>query len=395
MKLNVAVFFGGMSCEHEISCITGNQALKALDGEKYNVIPVYVSKDNDLYTSKNLFELKNYYDLDALCKSCEKVCLYKDGNKVYMRPIKGLFVKPQTIDIAFLAMHGTGGEDGSLQGMMEMLDLPYTSSNVLGSAVGQDKAIMKEILAYENIPMVPWFYVFSSDITNDIKNIEKKAKGIGYPLIIKPANLGSSIGIEVVHKKEELLDALNECAKYDDKLVVEKMVKKLKEVNISVMGNINEAKASAIEEVMKNDELLSFKDKYLNGGKSKQGCKAVKLPANNGSKGMASTSRKVPAKLKVAQEKAIRKYALQTFRVLNASGAVRIDFMIDKEDDSVYVNEINSIPGSLAFYLWDAVGIDFKQECDELINNALAVYREKKKKTRSFDTNILSNYKEN
>lgn len=395
MKLNVAVFFGGMSCEHEISCITGNQALKALDDTKYEIIPVYVSKENDLYTGSNLFELKNYYDLDKLCKSLDKVCLYKDGNKVYLKPIKGMFVKAQTIDVAFLAMHGTGGEDGSLQGMLEMLDLPYTSSNVLGSAVGQDKVIMKEILEYEHVPMVPWFFVYSNDIANTYKDIEAKAEMIGYPLIIKPANLGSSIGIEIVHKKDELKSALSECAKYDDKLVIEKMVKQLKEINISVMGNSKDAKVSAIEEVMKGDEFLSFSNKYLGGGKGTKGSKPTKVAPTKGSKGMASASRIVPARLDGKKQEQIEEYALKSFKALNASGAVRIDFMIDKEDGSVYVNEINSIPGSLAFYLWKEVGVDFREECDLLINNALNVYREKKKKVRSFDTNILSNYKEN
>ena len=391
MKLNIAVFFGGQSCEHEISCISANQALKAIDSEKYEIVPIYISKNNDLYTGEALFELKNYYDLDALCGQLEKICLYKDNNKVYLKPIKGIFAKPKTIDVAFLVMHGTNGEDGTLQGMMEMLDLPYTSSNVLGSAVGQDKVIMKEILAYEKIPSVPWFYLFSNTIDENIKEYETKAEEIGYPLIVKPANLGSSIGIEIVHKKEELKSKLKACAAYDDKLLVEKMIKNLKEVNISVMGNLKEASLSAIEEVMKNDELLSFKDKYEGRG-SKKG---IKVPSKTGgSKGMASTSRKVPAKLKKKQEEKVKDYALKAFKALNASGVTRIDFLIDNDDDKVYVNEINSIPGSLAFYLWSEVGVDFKKECDMLIENALKVYKEKKKKTRTFDTNILSNYRE-
>ena len=394
MKLNVAVFFGGESCEHEISCITGNQALKAIDDNKYEIIPIYVSKNSDLYTGEKLFELKNYYDLDALCKACDKICLYKDGNKAYMKPIKGMFSKAVPIDLAFLCMHGTNGEDGVLQGMLEMLDLPYTSSNVLGSAIGQDKAVMKQILEYEKIPMVPWFYLFSNEIDEKYAEFEKKALDIGYPLIVKPANLGSSIGVEVVHKSEELKEKLKECAKYDDKLVVEKMVKNLKEVNISVMGSYDDFKASAIEEVMKNDELLSFRDKYEgNGGSKKTGAKAIKLPTK-GSKGMASTSRVVPAKLDVKQEEEIRSYALKAFKVLNASGVVRIDFMIDKDNEKVYLNEINSIPGSLAFYLWQAVNVDFKKECDILLDSAIKKYRDKKKKTRTFDTNILSHYKE-
>ena len=382
---------GGQSCEHEISCITANQVLKALDEEKYDIIPVYVAKNNDLYTGEKLFELKNYYDLDAMCNDLDKVCLYKDNNKTYIKPISGLFAKARTIDVAFLAMHGTGGEDGSLQGFMELLDIPYTSSNVLGSAIGQDKVIMKEVLEYERIPILPWFYVFSSDIDEQIKSIERKAAEIGYPLIVKPANLGSSIGIEIVHKKSELYDKLKEAANYDSKLCIEKMVTELKEVNISVMGNTNEAQLSAIEEVVKNDELLSFKDKYESNGGGKKGGGKLKTTA---SKGMASTSRKIPAQLTKKQEKEVREAALKSFKALNANGTVRIDFIIDDSTGEVYVNEINSIPGSLAFYLWKEVGIDFTKECDILIDNALKMYREKKKMTRSFDTNILSNYKE-
>ena len=391
MKLSVAVFMGGQSCEHEISCITANQVLKALDEEKYDIIPVYVAKNNDLYTGEKLFELKNYYDLDAMCNDLDKVCLYKDNNKTYIKPISGLFAKARTIDVAFLAMHGTGGEDGSLQGFMELLDIPYTSSNVLGSAIGQDKVIMKEVLEYERIPILPWFYVFSSDIDEQIKSIERKAAEIGYPLIVKPANLGSSIGIEIVHKKSELYDKLKEAANYDSKLCIEKMVTELKEVNISVMGNTNEAQLSAIEEVMKNDELLSFKDKYESNGGGKKGGGKLKTTA---SKGMASTSRKIPAQLTKKQEKEVKEATLKSFKALNANGTVRIDFIIDDSTGEVYVNEINSIPGSLAFYLWKEVGIDFTKECDILIDNALKMYREKKKMTRSFDTNILSNYKE-
>lgn len=388
MKLNVLVFFGGESCEHEISCISANQVLKALSDSDNNIIPVYVSKNNELYTGDKLFELKNYYNLDALCNDLTKICLFKDGSTSYFKPINSLFKKAIRVDVAFLVMHGTGGEDGSLQGYLEMLDIPYTSSNVLGSAIGQDKVIMKEVFEYEKISILPWFYCFSKDIENNIKEIEIKADKIGYPLIIKPANLGSSIGIEIAHKKSELLKRLKACAIYDNKLVIEKMVTNLKEVNISVMGNIYDFKLSAIEEVMKNDELLSFKDKYENGGK-KLGPKLK----GGASKGMASTSRKIPAELTKKQEERIKELASKTFKALNANGVVRIDFIIDKDDSKIYVNEINSIPGSLAFYLWKEVGIDFKQECENMIDNALKTYREKKKMTRSFDTNILSNYK--
>ena len=387
MKMNVAVFMGGKSCEHEISCISASQVIKALDEDKYEIIPIYIAKNNDMYTGSALMDISNF--ADNIINKLEKVCIYKDGSKVYVKPINGLFKKAQCIDVAFEVVHGTNVEDGTLAGYLEMLDIPYTGSDVLGSAVGQDKAIMKEIFEHEKIKIVDWFYILAHDY--DLNEVKKKASKIGYPLIIKPANLGSSVGIEVVHGEEELEEKIKECAKYDFKLVIEKMVTKLKEVNISVMGSIFEQKLSAIEEVYKDGEFLDFTNKYEKGSKGAKGSKTVN--GTKVSKGMASTSRKVPADITASQKKKVETMALKAFKALNAKGAVRIDFIIDEETGEVYVNEINSIPGSLAFYLWSEVGIDFSRECDELIQNALKMYREKQKKTYSFDTNILSSFK--
>lgn len=396
MKLTVGVFFGGVSCEHEISIISANQTMNAIDKTKYDVLPVYISKNSDFYIGEKLFDLHNYVDLNALCGSLEKVCLCKDGNKVYLKPVKsGLFGnKAKTIDVAFLVMHGTNGEDGALQGMMEMLNLPYTSSGVLGGAIGQDKAVMKQILSYEEIPVCPWFSMLAHDFNNNQEEYLDKAEKLGYPLIIKPANLGSSIGIEVAHNREEFVEKVKECSKYDFKLVVEQLIKDLTEVNISVMGNRYECKTSAIEQVMHQGDLLDYQEKYLGGGKSAKG---VKQPMKNGgklgSKGMASLSRLVPAPIGSEKTAEIEELAKKTFKALNANGVVRIDFMIDNTSDKVYVNEINTIPGSLAFYLWNETGMDFAQECDYLIENALKMYREKEKKTYSFSTNVLSKFK--
>ena len=387
MKMNVAVFMGGKSCEHEISCISASQVIKALDENKYEIIPIYIAKNNDMYTGEALMDISNF--ADDIVSKLEKVSIYKDGSKVYVKPIKGLFKKPINIDVAFEVVHGTNVEDGSLAGYLEMLDIPYTGSDVLGSAVGQDKAIMKEIFEHEKIKIVDWFYILAHDY--DLNEVKKKANKIGYPLIIKPANLGSSVGIEVVHNEDELEEKIKECTKYDFKLVIERMVTKLKEVNISVMGSIFEQKLSAIEEVYKEGEFLDFTNKYEKGAKGTKGTKTIK--GTKGSKGMASTSRKVPADITSAQKKKVETMAIKAFKALNAKGAVRIDFIIDEETGEVYVNEINSIPGSLAFYLWSEVGIDFTKECDELIQNALRMYREKQKKTYSFDTNILSSFK--
>ena len=392
MKICVGVFFGGKSTEHEISCISANQAIHALDSDKYDVLPIYISKDNEFYIGDELFDLANYSSFISNPSSVlEKVMIYKDGNNVKVRPMKGMFKKERTIDVAFPIVHGTNVEDGSLAGFLQMLDIPYTSCDVLGGAVGQDKSVMKDIFKAEGIPMVDYFVVYNADFEDAYEDYFKKAKKIGFPLIAKPANLGSSIGIEVIKTEEEFEEKVSECLKYDFKVVVEKMIANLKEVNISIIGGDEKAKCSAIEEV--TNGFLDFDKKYQPGSGSKGAKKGVKVPAAKGaSKGMASTVRKVPAELKEGQKEEIEKIALKVFRALNSFGCVRIDFMIDNDTDKIYCNEINTIPGSLAFYLWKEEGVDFSQECDELINNALNRYARRSRKTYSFDTNILDNY---
>lgn len=395
MKINVGVFFGGKSTEHEISCISANQAIHALNGEKYDVLPIYISKDNEFYIGDELFDLANYSSfLKDPASHLEKVTIYKDGNTVKVKPVKGMFKKEKVIDVAFPVVHGTNVEDGSLAGFLQMLDIPYTSCDVLGGALGQDKSAMKDIFKAQGIPMVDYFVVYNSDFDENYDEYFAKAKKIGFPLIAKPANLGSSIGIEVIKTQKEFKDKISECLKYDFKVVVEKMIKNLKEVNISVIGTDDKAKFSAIEEV--TNGFLDFDKKYQPGSGSKKGgaktAGAKAAGAKGASKGMASTIRKVPADLKKKQKEEIEKTALKAFRVLNSFGCVRIDFMIDEDDDKVYCNEINTIPGSLAFYLWKEEGLSFDQECDELIQNALNRYARRARKTYSFDTNILDNY---
>ncbi len=391
MKICVGVFFGGKSTEHEISCISANQAIHALDEEKYDVLPIYISKDNEFFTGDELFDLANYSSFIANPASVlEKVMIYKDGNAVKVKPVKGMFKKERQIDVAFPVVHGTNVEDGTLAGFLQMLDLPYTSCDVLGAAVGQDKAVMKDIFKAEGIPMVDYFVVYNADFEENYDEYFAKAEKIGFPLIAKPANLGSSIGIETIRNADEFREKISECLNYDFKVVVERMIEDLKEVNISVIGSDNKAKVSPIEEV--TNGVLTYDKKYMPGG-SKGSKSGTKAPAKtSASKGMASTIRKVPADLEEGQKEAIEKIALKAFRALNSFGCVRIDFMIDKKDGSVYCNEINTIPGSLAFYLWNHDGMSFTEECDELISNALNRYARRSRKTYSFDTNILDNY---
>ena len=393
MKVCVGVFFGGKSTEHEISCISASQAMAAIDREKYDVLPIYISKTNEFYIGDSLFDIGNFADIVSdPGRSLQKVAIYKDGNRVAVAPVKkSLFVKNQYIDVAFPVVHGTNVEDGSLAGFLEMLDIPYTSCDVLGGSIGQDKAVMKDIFKANDIRMVPYLVVYGTDFKQQKEDYKTKAGQIGYPLIAKPANLGSSVGIEVISCEEEFEEKVLECLKYDFKIVVEKMIQDLKEVNISVLGSREGIRLSQIEEV--TNGFLDFEKKY-EPGKGSKGSK--KLPSkSSSSKGMASLSRKVPALLKEGQEEEIRQIAEKAFRVLNSHGCVRIDFMIDQTDDIVYINEINTIPGSLSFYLWEADGLNFTEECDILIKNALRRYALKEKKIYSFDTNILNNYRRN
>ena len=390
MKICIAVFFGGKSTEHEISCISANQVIHALNTEKYDILPIYISRDNEMFIGDELFDLANYSSFIGNPSSVlKKVSIYRDGNEVKVRPVKALFQKEIRIDVAFPVVHGTNVEDGSLAGYLQMLDIPYTSCDVLGGALGQDKAIMKDIFKAEGIPMVDHFVVYARDFDENSSTYLEQAKKLGFPLIAKPANLGSSIGIEVIRTQKEFKEKVSNCLKYDFKVVVEQMIEDLKEVNISLIGNNETVKTSVIEEV--TNGFLDFDKKYQPNGS--KGSKKPVQPVKSASKGMASTIRKVPADLSEKDRKKIEEIATKAFMALNAHGCVRIDFMIDQKNKKIYCNEINTIPGSLAFYLWKEAGLDFDKECDELIANALNRYARRAKKTYSFDTNILDNYK--
>ena len=395
MKIKVGVFFGGKSTEHEISCISANQVIHALNSDKYEVLPIYISKDNEFFVGEKLFDLANYSKfLNNPNEHLEKVAIYKDGNTVKVKTLKGLLHKEYSIDVAFPVVHGTNVEDGSLAGFLQMLDIPYTSCDVLGGAVGQDKAVMKDIFKAEGIPMVDYFVIYNHDFEDNYKDYLAQARKIGFPLIAKPANLGSSIGIQVIKSAKEFKEKITDCLNYDFKVVVEDMVENLKEVNIAVIGTTDNCKTSAIEEV--TNGFLDFDKKYQpNGSKGAKKLGAKASGSKTASMGMASTVRKVPAKLTKKQTETITNTAIKAFKVLNSYGCVRIDFMINNNTGKVYCNEINTIPGSLAFYLWKEVGMNFDVECEELIKNALVRYNKRAKKTYSFDTNILDNYAKN
>ena len=345
MKTNIGVFFGGRSTEHEISVISANQAMAAIDREKYDVTPIYISKEGKWYTGDKLTDVKNFRDLNALTKDCREV---------YMRPIFGdtnLYPAKATkrffgdgsapvshLDVAIPVLHGSNGEDGVFEGVLESTGIPYAGCNVLASANGMDKITMKMILASDGIPVVPYVWFTDKQWYNDRETMTERIENtLGYPVIVKPANLGSSVGIGRAGDRETLYDKIADAARYSRRIIVEHMIDDLQEINCSVLGDCDEYQTSVLEEPVKSGEILSYTDKYMGGTK--------------GSKGMQAAQKRIPADLPEDMTAHIRNLAGETFRVLSCHGVSRVDLIADKSTGEVFVNEINTIPGSLSFYL--------------------------------------------
>lgn len=384
MKTNVAFFYGCRSVEHEVSIISAVQAMMAVDTEKYDITPVYVTKKGEMYTGEKLFNIEEYRDLPKLLSQCKKVFFVREGDRVLMKTDgkKGLFKKeeePVGIDVAFPVVHGTNCEDGTIQGYLEFLGLPYVGCDILSSAVGMDKAVFKDVLKSAGLPVLDCLCFTAREYLNDKETLSQKISDkIGYPLIVKPVNLGSSVGITKVNAPEELDEALSLAISFADKILVERAVTNLREINCSVLGDSSDCRASVCEEPFMNDEILSYEDKYMANAKGGQ------------SKGMASLGRKIPADLSEERSQEIRQLACRIFKAIGASGVVRIDFIIDCDTDTVYANEINTIPGSLSFYLWDATDMKYRELIDNLIDLAFRRQRNRENLTFTIDTNILS-----
>lgn len=379
MKIRVAVMFGGKSVEHEVSIISGIQAISNMDTEKYEIIPVYISKENEMYTGENTGNIEAYKAMGQLIKESTRVILVNEGGRCFLTeyPAKR-FGKPkkQEIDVVFPIVHGTNVEDGTLQGYLKTIGVPFVGCDVTASAVGMDKYISKMILKDNGIPVLDCLYFSVKDYRQGDAMITRIEEELGYPVIIKPVNLGSSVGISVAKNREELLLAADTAFQYANQMIVEHAITKLREINCSVVGDGMEAEASECEEPLHTKDILSYEDKYLSGGKG-------------GSKGMASVQRKIPADLSAEQRERVRSLAVKAFQCLGCNGVSRIDFMIDEENGELYLNEINTIPGSLAFYLWEPLGVSYKELLDRLIKLALKRKRDEENLVFTFSTNIL------
>ena len=382
MKVTVAVVFGSRSVEHEISIISAVQAMAAITNPRYNVLPVYITKQGEMLTGNALLNIKNFKDLSGLIAILTPIIFVK--NQVYAI-IKGkISKKPMAkIDVAIPITHGTFGEDGTIQGFLEFHQIPYAGCDIAASAIGMDKVHFKNILRSADLPVLKGVSFTKREYNlNRDEIIEKIAEQCDFPCIIKPSNLGSSVGISKAETAKSLTDSIEQATLLADKILVEPCITNLREINCAVLGDVDDCTVSVLEEPISSDEILSFKDKYQSSSASKN---------NAESAGMASLARKIPAELTDAKRDEIQNLAREVFKTIGAAGVARIDFMLDcNDDEKVYINEINTIPGSLSFYLFDKIGINYNQLIEKLIEIALKRERSRKSLNFSYNTNILS-----
>ncbi len=383
MKTNIGVFFGGRSTEHEISVISASQAMAAIDRGRYDVTPIYITKQGRWYTGDALLDVKNYRDPASLLKKC---------TEVYMRPVYGDYniypAKPSgffggggkpvgKLDVVIPVLHGSNGEDGIFEGVLETIGVPFAGCNTLSSANGMDKITMKMILQASGVPVVPYLWFTDKQWFGQREQLIGRIESeLGYPVIVKPSNLGSSVGIGRAMNREQLIDRIDDAERYSSRIIVEHMVEQLQEINCSVLGNSDEYQTSVLEEPIKSGEILSYEDKYMGGTK--------------GAKGMQAAQKRIPAELPADVTERIQFLAGETFRVLGCHGVSRVDVIVDRADGNIYVNEINTIPGSLSFYLWEATGLTFAGLMDKLVQLAVQRSREAGQKTVSYDHNIFA-----
>ncbi len=382
MKTKVAVIFGGKSTEHEISIISAVQAMNNMDEDKYEIIPLYLTKDNAFYTGEALRKMDNFRNIKTLLPKCQRVILVNEEFKNYVvRYPSKLFGKNviSEIDVALPVVHGTNVEDGTLQGYLKTLNIPFAGCDVFASGLGMDKYAMKIMLKEAGFPVLDCCRFNAHDFQEPENVVATTEKKFAYPVIVKPVNLGSSIGISRADNRDGLDKALETAFTFADKVLVEPAITELKEINCAVLGDSDEAVASECEEPLNAHDILSFQDKYMSGG-AKSG----------GSKGMQSLQRKIPADIPPETKKEIQEMAVKAFQYLDCNGVSRIDFMIDKATGKIYFNEINTIPGSLSFYLWEATGLTFAGLMDKLVQLAVQRSREAGQKTVSYDHNIFA-----
>lgn len=388
-KMNVAVIFGSRSCEHDVSIVSAMQLIEAAKTKGYSIIPVYVSREGLWYTGDALTSIETFRHFNPMAKGITRVNLDVSANAgdLWAWPPQraGLFAKVPApvahIDVAIPVMHGMNGEDGTLQGLLEMANIPYASAGVLGSAIGMDKIAMKQILRDAGYPVLDFVWFTRDQLVGEREAIiERIEKTIKYPAFVKPASLGSSIGVSRADNREELGSALDLAASYDRRILVEVGIANPVEINCAALGYGEDVRASVCEMPVPStgEKFLNFFEKYLRNAGTK----------GESSRGMKSLSRVVPAPIGDELTQRIQTMTCEIFKLLDCRGTVRIDFILD-ENDMLFVNEPNTIPGSLAFYLWEECGVSFSDLVEKMIEGALQAHADKNRNVYAFDSTIL------
>ena len=388
-KMNIAVCFGSRSVEHDVSVISALQLMEAAEAAGHTVIPVYISREGLWYTGNALRQVETFREFNPMGKEVQRVILdiSSGSGDLWAWPLQktGLFGRlPDPvahIDCAIPVFHGMNGEDGTIQGLFEMAGIPYASSGVLGSSVGMDKIAMKQLLRGAGFPVLDFIWFTRDQLEKDrLKIVERAEQEIRYPMFVKPASLGSSIGVYKALNREELEKALALAASYDRRILIEVGIEHPVEINCAAVGYGENVQSSVCEMPVSasDDSFLTFWEKYLrnNGAKGPQ------------SHGMKSLSRVLPAPIDAGLTHRIQQMTVDIFKLLDFRGTVRVDYILD-HNDILYVEEPNTIPGSMAFYLWKAAGINFPELVDRLIESAMQAFADKNRSVYAYDSTIL------
>ena len=376
MKLKIGVIFGGKSLEHEMSIITALQAMDNIDTDKYEFIPIYITKDLVWYSSGCLRYIDSFNNFNLIEKYATKVNLINKKGR-YILQTAGLIKRELTeLHLVIPMVHGKGTEDGTIQGYLQMVGIPYVSNNIYSSVICQDKVFTKQLLEHNDIPTIKYVWFFDNEYNKNKEELFKKIDKLEYPLIIKPATLGSSIGIVSVKRKEQLDTAINEVLKYDRKIIVEEQIENVLEYNISMLKTNDKLYISSIEEIETKLEYRDYVDKcnlenYLNG----------------------NIVRTTPAKISEKMSEEIIELGKKTINFLNNTGLSRIDFLYDSKKKKLYVDEINSIPSCFSHHLWEEANISYKELFTIMINDTIKNINKDSEMITTMDMDVLKDLK--
>jgi D-alanine-D-alanine ligase len=379
MTKTVGVVFGSRTVEHDVSIVTAQQVMQALHPTKYEVVPIYITRDGRWLTGPGLRDLKTFKaDNIQEMMGMKEVVLSPatQHHGLIVAPVSGLFGRSKLIklDVVFPVVHGTHGEDGTLQGLCELADIPYVGAGVMASAITRDKIMLKTVLAQNGIPVLKHLAFARHEwISTPDTIIARIKQELGYPVFVKPASLGSSIGVARASNPDEARNYINIAANFDRRILVEAEAQDAIEINCAVMGN-HDMRASVLEQPITWQEFLTYEEKYMR---------------SEGATGMKGAERKIPAPISDDLTQKIKDLAVKAFRAVDGRGTARVDFLVKEDSGDIYLNEINTMPGSLAFYLWQEDTMTPADVVDELIRLAEDAYAEKRKTVYSYKTGLL------